>query len=629
MALSPQRRYQDELKRYGLGLGGIQSPSKLTFDAPVKGGSVQRKLRGGIGSSGAMRTPFAEDGAGAAGYDFEQEQFPDDPLAGLTREEAIDYLVSMGIDMENPTLGMSGIAKRAKNRPQSILPNISSDVGGITEFAEAYAKLAETNRPEPSISERPDMVSLMESNPSAFADSPLDAIAAQIAKAQIDPSLSGANDSEIAQRMIEDRKRSAEEAAALGVDAATDNKMNNDAIAGLGISNDSSEKNPEEAVQTAFVEAMNPYLEALNKKVPTANNREELLEKYKKEFSEATGIEINGKVDKSQALMAMGLSLMQNRAGKGFNVGKLLNAVGQAGDAAMPYLREATKEAKAAQLAAGRYALDKIAQGESATAAFNEEVRASADNWMLEKFKAANAIELEKIKAGGKANEMNNVASVPIGAGDIKVRIGDKNGVSVFASGPTDAGAIVNAYTKYTEGQENIDIMNDALSAITSKDSSALSTLADRAKSIGVAWGIVDGVDMFGPKGVSDEAEFNKYRQATINAFKRLILQESQVSNLDLTTLFASFGEVEFMQNPKEAELAIDLMNQYFAAKKRSLEPVLTDFYDRSWFRSDEDYKRTQEKLSKLDKVFDPKVTSEAGERMTLDLSTIPTLKSE
>jgi len=629
MALSPQRRYQDELKRYGLGLGGRQSPSKLTFDAPVKGGSVQRKLRGGIGSSGAMRTPFAEDGPSAAGYDFEQEQFPDDPLAGLTREEAIDYLVSMGIDMENPTFGMSGIAKRAKNRPESILPGISSDVGSITEFAEAYAKLAETNRPEPSISERPDMVSLMKSNPSAFADSPLDAIAAQIAKAQIDPSLSGANDSEIAQRMIEDRKRSAEEAAAVGVDAVLDDKMNKDAIAGLGISNDSSEKNPEEAVQTAFVEAMNPYLEALNKKVPTANNREELLEKYKKEFSEATGIEINGKVDKSQALMAMGLSLMQNRAGKGFNVGKLLNAVGQAGDAAMPYLREATKEAKAAQLAAGRYALDKIAQGESATAAFNEEVRASADNWMLEKFKAANAIELEKIKSDGKANEMKNVASVPIGAGDLKVRIGDKNGVSVFASGPTDAGAIVNAYTKYTEGQENIDIMKDALSAIASKDSSALSTLADRAKSIGVAWGIVDGEDMFGPKGISDEAEFNKYRQATINAFKRLILQESQVSNLDLTTLFASFGDVEFMQNPKEAELAIDLMNQYFAAKKRSLEPVLTDFYDRSWFRSDEDYNRTQEKLSKINEVFDPKVTSEVGERMTLDLSTIPTLKTE
>jgi len=516
----------------------------------------------------------------------------------------------------------------------SLISTLGTGIGGVPETRSPLT-LQEKKARQDSRDTAASRIEAMPEDSSVFKDSSFFHIASQIGKAQIDPSLSGANDSEIAQRMIADKKRrlaeeeskAAKEAAALGVDSVIDKKMNKDAIAGLLGDSGSADKNV--AVEDAFLGGMSEYYKALAQEVPEVGDRKELLKKYMQEFSEATGIPVGEKVDKSQALMAMGLSLMQNRAGKGFNVGKLLNAVGQAGDAAMPYLREATKEAKAAQLAAGKYALDKIAQGESATAAFNEEVRASADNWMLEKFKAANAIELEKIKAGGKANEMKNVASVPIGAGDLKVRIGDKDGVSVFASGPTDAGAIVNAYTKYTEGQENIDIMNDALSAIASKDSSALSTLADRAKSIGVAWGIVDGVDMFGPKGISDEAEFNKYRQATINAFKRLILQESQVSNLDLTTLFASFGEVEFMQNPKEAELAIDLMNQYFAAKKRSLEPVLTDFYDRSWFRSDEDYKRTQEKLSKLNKVFDPKVTSEAGERMTLDLSTIPTLKSE
>jgi hypothetical protein len=216
---------------------------------------------------------------------------------------------------------------------------------------------------------------------------------------------------------------------------------------------------------------------------------------------------------------------------------------------------------------------------------------------------------------------MKNVASVPIGAGDIKVRIGDIDGVSKFASGPTDAGAIVNAYTKYTEGQGNISIMGDALTAISNKDSSAVSILADRAKSLGVAWGFVDGKDMFGEKGISDEAEFEKYRQATINAFKKLILQESQVSNLDLTTLFASFGEVSFMKNPKEAEAAIDLMNQYFAAKKRSLEPVLANFYDRSWYRSDEDYTRAQEELSKLSGAYKMEATTGEGGRLSLDLT--------
>ena len=47
------------------------------------------------------------------------------------------------------------------------------------------------------------------------------------------------------------------------------------------------------------------------------------LEDYKKEVAEATGLDVSGKVDKSQALMAFGLALMQNRAGKGFNVGKM------------------------------------------------------------------------------------------------------------------------------------------------------------------------------------------------------------------------------------------------------------------------------------------------------------------
>jgi len=171
--------------------------------------------------------------------------------------------------------------------------------------------------------------------------------------------------------------------------------------------------------------------------------------------------------------------------------------------------------------------------------------------------------------------------------------------------------------------------MGDALTAIADQDSSAISILANRAKSLGVAWGVVDGKDMFGPKGISDEAEFEKYRQATINEFKKLILQESQVSNLDLTTLFASFGEVSFMKNPEEARAAIDLMDQYFAAKKRSLEPVINDFGDRDWFRSDKDFERTQTKLELLGKAYKEEATQDDSGRLKLNISTIPKLKNK
>lgn len=379
---------------------------------------------------------------------------------------------------------------------------------------------------------------------------------------------------------------------------------------------------PEPTVEDGFAAAMKDFMASAGKDLPSKNeSRSDSIARYKKEFEEVTGIDASGKVDKSRFLMALGLNLMQNQAGKDFNLSRIVDAGAKSVEEAMPFLDKAVAKSEAASLAAGKFALDEIKAGESAAAAFNKEVRTNAFNWALKKMELEEKANIEKLKNKGKSNEIKNVASVPIGAGDIKVRIGDINGVSKFASGPTDAGAIVNAYTKYTEGQGNISIMGDALTAISNKDSSAVSILADRAKSLGVAWGVVDGKDMFGEKGISDEAEFEKYRQATINAFKKLILQESQVSNLDLTTLFASFGEVSFMKNPKEAEAAIDLMNEYFSAKKRSLEPVLANFYDRSWYRSDEDYKRAQEELSKLSGAYKIQATTGEGGRLSLDLT--------
>jgi len=48
---------------------------------------------------------------------------------------------------------------------------------------------------------------------------------------------------------------------------------------------------------------------------------------------------------------------MQNKAGKGFNVGNILSEVGKAGEKALPALEKAKAEARAGQLAAGKYAL--------------------------------------------------------------------------------------------------------------------------------------------------------------------------------------------------------------------------------------------------------------------------------
>ena len=581
MALSPQRRYQDELKRYGLGLGGIQSPSKLTFDAPVKGGSVQRKLRGGIGSSGAMRTPFAEDGAGAVGYDFDQEQFPDDPLAGLTREESIDYLVSMGIDMENPTLGMSEIVERAKNRPQSVLPNISSDVGSISEFAEAYAKLAETNRPEPSISERPDMVSLMGSNPSAFADSPLDVIAAQIAKAETPTNAGpegGANAGEIVQNII------AKNTAKAGL--AEEARLFDD----IGVDKTDT------AMEDALIGSMNPYLEAINKKIPTAESREDLLKKYKKEFSEATGIEIDGKVDKSQALMAMGLSLMQNRAGSGFNVGKILNAVGQAGDKAMPYLREATKEAKAAKVAAGKYALDKISRGESAAAAIAASEKAFQKERYLKLLDLEAGIEEEKIKAGGKVTEVKNVKVDKVINGlDVQRGRGVTGAVFVF---PEDALRDSSGALKSVNGAlTTVDTMLDLASQIASEKSPTFSLLSERVNTALVGAGLVDSEVVFGESKVGKEQQIRILQDSIITQFKRMLTQETGngISKSDVDNIRTMLGEIDLLGNPEQSILRLQEIKTLFTGKRTAVRGVLDELQSPDNYVTASEYEKNME----------------------------------
>lgn len=89
-------------------------------------------------------------------------------------------------------------------------------------------------------------------------------------------------------------------------------------------------------------------------------------EEYIKEFGDATGLDISGDPDTKQALMSFGLALMQNRAGKDFNISNILSATGEAGEAAMPEFSKAVSEAKAIRAKAGAYALAKTDEDKKA-----------------------------------------------------------------------------------------------------------------------------------------------------------------------------------------------------------------------------------------------------------------------
>ena len=167
-------------------------------------------------------------------------------------------------------------------------------------------------------------------------------------------------------------------------------------------------KTPKSAFEAALVEAMKDYEDAQAGEDTGTKD----IDYYKQKFSEATGIDTSGKVDKSQALMAFGLALMQNKAGKGFNVGNMLNAVGAAGEKAQPLLAKAQSEARAAQLAGGKYALNQVAKDEadkksSITAALQrvqtlqDKAIDAQDKINLEVLKGQLKAQQERIKAEG------------------------------------------------------------------------------------------------------------------------------------------------------------------------------------------------------------------------------------
>ena len=221
----------------------------------------------------------------------------------------------------------------------------------------------------------------MPNNSAAFDESGLDQIAATLAEAQ-KPSFFNAGDAMAA------GQAGAEKASLL--DSST-SKGPDDGLRG------GSTKNIEEE---AFIAGMEDYIKAARGESPTGPKKK-TIDQYKEEFSKATGIDVSGKVDKSQALMSFGLALMQNKAGKGFNLGKMLSGIGVAGEAAMPELAAARKEAKQASLSAGKFALEMQSSDESKRKAAAEKAMNRTQYYVMPKGEGVNGFikNMDKAKS--------------------------------------------------------------------------------------------------------------------------------------------------------------------------------------------------------------------------------------
>jgi len=558
-----------------------------------------------------------------------------------------DGSVNSGMDERIATPQMnSGIleALRSDQRSKTVAPgdiesainevrglNLESILGsglGRTPETRSPLTLQEKKARQDSRDTAASRIEAMPEDSSVFKDSSFFDIASQLGKAQINPSLNGANDSEIAQRMIADKKRrlaeeeseAAKEAAALGVDSVIDKKMNKDAIAGLLGDSGSADKNV--AVEDAFLGGMSEYYKALAQEVPEVGDRKELLKKYMQEFSEATGIPVGEKVDKSQALMALGLSLMQNRAGSGFNVGKVLNAVGQAGDAAMPYLTKAKDEAKQARIAAGKYALQQIESDEDASDAIVASNTALRQELILKNIDAQNEAKMKVLEArleGGNASQMPESIydeEIKIGTNNYKVRMGinPSNLQPVFVNPAMDASEIGTAYKKTVSGLNSISEM-EALTVelIEASRGTAGGITArrflDSAKGVLKSMGLSEE-DFFRSKegkGLSAEDELDAVRRAFIMRFKRFISQETGngISNVDVQQIEGASGALDSLlsfKNPEKSLVAFKELRKLFDGSLTSLQPMIDGFSNRENYyeggAGDKLYNRTMEKLS-------------------------------
>jgi len=182
--------------------------------------------------------------------------------------------------------------------------------------------------------------------------------------------------------------------------------------------NAESKKMTQEQQEEGFLSAMDDFFEGARGAGPEVP-KDRTIAEYKKAFSEATGIDTSGKVDKKDALMAFGLALMQNKAGKGFNVSKMLTEVGVAGDKALPALEKAKERARQGALAGGKYALQTQSSDKAVRAAAEEKMLNRDKVWVYKKgtadkpfegfdtgqFEDLNKYELDKLMKDPKFQE--------------------------------------------------------------------------------------------------------------------------------------------------------------------------------------------------------------------------------
>ena len=413
----------------------------------------------------------------------------------------------------------------------------------------------------------------------------------------------------------------------------------------------------------------NPYEQALADAMQSVEEsfsgepkKKKSIEDYKADFAKATGIDVSGEVDKSQALMAFGLALMQNKAGKGFNVGNMLSSVGAAGEKAMPALAAARAEARAGQLAGGKYALQQTATDSANEAALAKEKRqalAKVNENILD-FQQKRQLALEKhemdmlgknadnrtkvieahIEAGGKANEITKPwETTPISGMEKNIVIrkawSQAQGKDIFVDGDAAAESVAIAYGNVNQAESTIDDLEEIVMQIgTQTGSPALDVLFGRASKLGSALGFGDNimskdikVDGEVIKGVTAESTAKAIQDRMIAQYKRFLTQETGngISEGDVQRIKDLLGEISILTVPKEKAMRLQELREIFKTPKKQVASVMSQLADRNNYINDNEHKRALAKLQDATSYQSAnlglKVTESDSGMLTFDLT--------
>ena len=326
------------------------------------------------------------------------------------------------------------------------------------------------------------------------------------------------------------------------------------------------------------------------------------IEDYKLDFQKATGIDVSGEPDNKMALMSLGLSLMQNKAGKGFDLSKILGSVGEAGQAAMPAFERARQEAKQGQLAAGKFALQQTKADKDAIKSANTErakylrgrrdvildriaETATDQQKAYTKFKFDEAIEF--LKAGKKSNKYNQIKTRKLIQGNdvLKVDIGYQGTTPMYANPTDNVRAIVGERKKIYRSLGRIDKLSGIITDMYNDSKGNIGGTAGQIvfdKTIGAlsALGITDADAWFKTNGVSRNSQAETILRLLVQENKRFILKESGngVSNLDKKDLEDAFGKIVWTNNLQENLNNLRQIKSLFDAPLSTLDSTLDGF---------------------------------------------------